>query len=56
MHDAGLHETGKTRIPGDGTTYKLSKSRMEYRIEYMLVVPVTSDFEVLLVIFENDVA
>jgi hypothetical protein len=56
MHDAGLHDTGKTRILGDGATYKLSKSRMEYTIEHMLAIKVASDMEVLLVIFENDVA
>lgn len=56
MHDASLHETGKTRIPGDGTTFKLSKSRMEYTIEHMQAIKVSSDMEVLLAIFENDVA
>jgi hypothetical protein len=56
MHDAELHETGKTRIPGDGPTFKLSKSRMEYKIEHMLAIKVSTDVEVLLTIFENDFA
>ena len=56
MHDAGLHQSGKTRIPGDGVTYKLSKSRMEYKIDHMLPIQVTDEMNVLLVIFENDVA
>jgi hypothetical protein len=61
MHDAGLHDTGKTRVVsvGGGDMYKLSKSRMEYRIEHMLVMPVAGagaghNTEVIMIVYEND--
>ncbi len=55
MHDAGLHETGKTRLI-EGETFKLSKNRMEYRIEHMIPIKVTTELELLLLVFENNVA